>query len=181
MQVTKSGIQTAYLLWQVCQRTHIIVLFRLSAQLVAMKNMQLTSLPCIENWTTVSCLISAEHSWIEAFLQFLELVSVIFANLNHLQSICFFKCLGYMSSWGLETNKFFWTFWLTKNWKRRKIESSKSKRSDLSLCYSQVMYYTIWIMGVEQMQPGCDMEGIRPFVIRSTLFTIIKATSVYTF
>lgn len=123
-----------------------------------MKSVQLTSLPCIENWTTVSCLISACDSWIEASLLFLELISVIFANLNNL-SICFFKSLGYMSSWGVETDEFFWTFRLTKNLKRRKIGSSKYKRSGLCLCYSQVMYYTIWIMGVKQMHPGCAMKG----------------------
>lgn len=127
-----------------------------------MKSEQLTSLPCIENWTTVSCLTSAYHSWIEASLLFLELVSVIFANLNNFWGICFFKSLGYMSSRGVETGKFFWTFWLTKNWKRKKPRSSKYKRSDLSLCYSQIMYYTIWIMGVKQMQPGCDIEEIIP-------------------
>lgn len=27
------------------------------------------------------------------------------------------------------------------------------------------MYYTTWIMGVKRMQPGCDTEGMRPFVI----------------
>lgn len=63
-----------------------------------------------------------------------------------------------MSSWAVEIDELFWTS-DSKNLKRRKIGSSKYKRPDLCLCYSQVMYYTTWIMGVKQMQPGCATEG----------------------